>query len=100
MKLSESIKTISELKAHASEIVRDASKNGKTFVITQNGKASVVVQDIKEYERREDRDALLQIIALGTDDILNGRYKPINQAFKDLDKKIKEFKKSSLQNAI
>jgi len=50
MKLSESIKPISYLKAHASEIVNDAYKNRKTYIITQNGYAKVVVYSIDDYE--------------------------------------------------
>lgn len=96
MKLSESIKPISYLKVHTAEMVNDAAQNGKTYVITQNGHAKVVLQDIKEYEKIQDRDALLQILAMGTDDILNGRFKPMKQAFKDLDKKIKTFRKNAI----
>jgi prevent-host-death family protein len=50
MKLSESIKPISYLKAHASEIVNDIYKNRKTYIITQNGYAKVVLYSIDDYE--------------------------------------------------
>jgi prevent-host-death family protein len=50
MKLSESIKPISYLKAHASEIVNDVYKNKKTYIITQNGYAKVVLYSIDDYE--------------------------------------------------
>lgn len=50
MKLSESIKPISYLKAHASEIIRDVYENRKTYIITQNGYAKVVVYSIEDYE--------------------------------------------------
>ncbi|HJY62984.1 MAG TPA: type II toxin-antitoxin system Phd/YefM family antitoxin [Ignavibacteria bacterium] len=51
MKYSEQIKPISYLKAHASEIAKDANENGKTFIITQNGYAKLAIVGIKEYER-------------------------------------------------
>ncbi len=51
MKLSESVKSISYLKANTANLVDDINKNQKTFVITQNGEAKVVVQDIKVYEK-------------------------------------------------
>jgi prevent-host-death family protein len=50
MKLSESIKPISYLKAHASEIINDVYKNRKTYIITQNGYAKVVLYSIDDYE--------------------------------------------------
>jgi len=37
MKLNESVKSISYLKANAAQLIDEANKKGKTFVITQNG---------------------------------------------------------------
>jgi prevent-host-death family protein len=51
MKYSENIKPISFLKSHASEIIRNLNKSKKTIIITQNGEAKAVVQDIKLYEQ-------------------------------------------------
>jgi prevent-host-death family protein len=93
MKLSESIKPISYLKAHASEIVRDAAANGKTYIITQNGEAKVVVQDIKEYEKTQDTLAMLKILAMSQASMKKGKYKPIDKAFSDAIKRINKFKK-------
>ena len=50
MKLSESIKPISMVKSHTSEIIEDMSKNHRTVVITQNGEARAVLQDIDSHE--------------------------------------------------
>jgi len=97
MKLSESIKPISYLKAHASEIVRDVSENGKTLVITQNGKAKVVMQDIKEYEKMQETMALLKILAMSKASLRKGKYKPIDKAFEDVRKKINKLKIDALQ---
>ena len=66
MKPSEAIKPISYLKAHASEIVRDVSGNQKTMVITQNGEAKVILQDIRVYEQTQESLALLKILAISS----------------------------------
>ncbi len=47
MKLSTAVKPISFFKAHAAEIIKSLSENGETLVITQNGEAKAVVQDIQ-----------------------------------------------------
>jgi prevent-host-death family protein len=47
MKLSDQIKPISYLKAHAAEVVRNLSAQEGPLVITQNGEAKVVMQGIK-----------------------------------------------------
>ena len=64
MKLSESVKSISYLKANAANLIDDINKNQKTFVITQNGEAKVVVQDIKIYEKMQETMAMLKILAM------------------------------------
>ena len=46
MKISNQIKPISYLKAHAAEIVRTLGVQREPLIITQNGEAKVVVQDI------------------------------------------------------
>lgn len=73
MKLSSQIKPISYLKAHAAEIVRNLSEQGGPLVITQNGEAKVVMQDIESYEQTQETMALLKILALGTRQVEEGK---------------------------
>ena len=76
MKLSKQIKPISYLKAHAAEIVRNLSKQQEPLVITQNGKAKVVIQDIESYEQTQQTIALLKILSLGIRQIEEGKVLP------------------------
>ena len=76
MKLSTQIKPISYLKAHAAEIVRTLSVQGEPLVITQNGEAKVVLQDIESYEQTQETMALLKILALGTRKIKEAKVQP------------------------
>ena len=76
MKLSSQIKPISYLKAHAAEIVRNMGNQGAPLVITQNGKAKVVLQDIESYEQTQETLALLKILALGNRQIEAGNVEP------------------------
>jgi prevent-host-death family protein len=76
MKLSNQIKPISYLKAHAAEIVRKLGEQQEALVITQNGEAKVVIQDIKSYERTQETMALLKILALGMRQIEEGKVSP------------------------
>jgi len=92
MKQSEAIKPISYLKAHASELINDISGSGKTLVITQNGEAKVVVQDIRAYEEMQESLALLKILAQSSANLQKGRVKPLKKAFADLRKRIREAK--------
>lgn len=76
MKLSSQIKPISYLKAHAAEIVRNMGEQGMPLVITQNGEAKVVLQDIESYERTQETMALLKILALGNRQVEAGNVEP------------------------
>lgn len=64
MKLSESVKSISYLKTNAAKLIDEINKHQKTFVITQNGEAKVVVQDIKIYEKMQETLAMLKLVAM------------------------------------
>jgi prevent-host-death family protein len=92
MKPSESIKPISFLKAHASEMIRDVNENHKTLIITQNGEAKVVIQDVKSYENMRETTALLKILAISSNNIRQGRIKKAETAFAVIEKKIKDIK--------
>ncbi|MDE2965104.1 MAG: type II toxin-antitoxin system Phd/YefM family antitoxin [Acidobacteriota bacterium] len=70
------IKTISTLKAHASEIVRTLGDRGEPLVITQHGEAKAVLQDIDSFETTQETMALLKILALGNRQIEAGQVQP------------------------
>ena len=76
MKLSNRIKPISYLKAHAAEIIRKLGEQREPLVITQNGEAKVVIQDIESYEQTQETMALLKILALGMRQIEEGKVLP------------------------
>ena len=89
MKYSQAIKTISYLKAHASEVIREISNNKETMIITHNGEAKVVVQDIHVYEQTQESLALLKILAQSSANIKKGKFKPASKAFKNIQDRIK-----------
>jgi len=88
MRYSRSIKPISYLKAHASEVIRDITAKKETMIITHNGEAKVIVQDIHVYEQIQESLALLKILAQSSASIKRGMVKPASKAFGDILKKI------------
>ena len=81
MKMSHQIKPISYLKAHAAEVVRELGEVREPMVITQNGEAKLVVQDIRSYEQTMETMALLKILALGNKQIEEKRVTPAGDLF-------------------
>lgn len=84
MSLAEKIKPISYLKANAADILRTVAEDQTPVIITQNGEAKAVLQDIASYERTQETLALLKLIALGERDIAAGRVVPARAALAEL----------------
>ena len=89
MKLSESIQPISYLKAHASEIIRNVAEKRETLIITQNGRAKAVLQDINLYEETQESLAMLKILAKSNKHLKEGKIKKADAVFNELEKRIK-----------
>ncbi len=87
MKLSSHIKPISYLKAHAAEVIRQLGEQREPFIITQNGEAKVVMQDVKSYEQTQETLALLKILALGNQQIEAGKVQAATDVMKRIRKK-------------
>lgn len=82
------IKPISYFKANAAEIIEELGEVGEPMIITQNGEAKAVVQDIVSYEKKEETLALLKILALANRNVEQGRYRPAKDVFSDLRKRL------------
>ena len=77
MRYSSQVKPISYLKANAAEVLLQLAKQREPLVITQNGEAKAVIQDVASYEETQETLALLKILALGNQEIEAGKVKPV-----------------------
>jgi prevent-host-death family protein len=73
MKYSARIRSISYLKANAADVVRQLTEVREPLVITQNGEAKAVIQDVASFEQTQETLALLKILALGNRQIEAGK---------------------------
>ena len=76
MKYSTQVKPVSYLKANTAEVIREITECREPAVITQNGEARLVIQDVVSYEQSHETLALLKILALGQREIDAGLVKP------------------------
>lgn len=74
---STNIKPISYLKANAAEVLQKLAENREPYLITQNGEAKAVLQDIVSYENTQETLALLKILALGNQEIEACKVTPV-----------------------
>ncbi len=77
MRYSTQIRPISYLKANAAEVLQELTDQRQPMVITQNGEAKAVIQDVASYEETQETLALLKILALGNQQVAQGRVKPL-----------------------
>lgn len=48
-------------------------------MITRNGEAKAVIQDVASYEETQETLALLKVLALGTAEIEAGKVRPVGE---------------------
>lgn len=84
MRYSTQVKPISYLKANAAEVLSQLTEQREPIVITQNGEAKAVIQDVASFEETQETLALLKILALGNQDIEAGHTHPLVEVAKRL----------------
>lgn len=79
MRYSTQIRPISYLKANAAEVLEELREQRRPLVITQNGEAKAVIQDVASYEETQETLALLKVLALGNQQIEQGKVKAVGE---------------------
>jgi prevent-host-death family protein len=77
MRYSTQVKPISYLKANAAEVLTHLAEQREPLVITHNGEAKAVLQDVASFEETQETLALLKLLAIGNQDIAAGKIKPV-----------------------
>jgi prevent-host-death family protein len=77
MRYSSQVKPISYLKANAAEVLLQLAEQREPLIITQNGEAKAVIQDVASFEETQETLALLKILALGNQEIEAGKIRPV-----------------------
>jgi prevent-host-death family protein len=80
MKFSTQIKPISYIKSHAAEVLEQLAEEREPIVITQNGEARAVLMDVASYEQSQETLAMLRILAIGEQQVQEGKTVPLAEA--------------------
>ena len=72
------LRTPSLNQTHTAEVVREVNENRETIIITQNGEARAIIQDIATYEQTQESLALLKLFAQGKRNIEDSRSRGIH----------------------
>ena len=90
MRYSTQIKPISYFKANAAEVMLELAESREPMIITQNGEAKAVIQDIASWEQTQETLALLKILALGKRQVEAGQVTPVEDVIAALRAKWKK----------
>ena len=88
MQLAEDIKSVTQLKSRAAELLRTLDENRRPVVITQNGEAKGVLLDVESYRELKDSVLMLKLLAQGEADLRAGRTVPQDEVFQSLEDRL------------
>jgi prevent-host-death family protein len=67
-----SVRPITDLKTHTKDVLDEAVRTGEPILITQNGRARVVVIDAKRHDDTQATLAMLKLLAQSQDSLARG----------------------------
>lgn len=73
MNLAQGITPVTSLKRNSAALIRKARETGQPVIITQNGRATAVLQDVETFERQRKALLLLRLAAQGDQDYRQGK---------------------------
>jgi prevent-host-death family protein len=73
MDLAAAIEPVTELKTRSAQLIKEARTSGQPIVITQNGKATAVLQDVETYQEQRRALLLLKFLAQGDKELREGK---------------------------
>ena len=92
MNLSRDIHPLTDFKRNTAEFLARLKRTGHPLVLTINGKAELVVQDAKSYQRLLDLAERLETIRAvkeGLASVERGEGRPLDAAFDGLEKQLR-----------
>ncbi len=85
MHFSQDIKPISYLKTKTADVIKSVNETQRAIIITQNGEAKAVVQDIRSYENLLNSLSLLKLIIQSENEIEKGDIVAQEEMFEKLE---------------
>lgn len=84
MKLSEDIRSVTELKRNTREIIEQVRRTGRPVVLTINGKAGAVLLDAQTFERHLSAGNMARLLAPAEEDVRAGRTRSMRSYLREL----------------
>ena len=81
-----SIVPVSDLRENAANLLERVKRDRRPVIITQRGRAAVVILSVEDYERGEHERELLRLLALGDQEIAAGRGHDLDDVLAEADR--------------
>lgn len=81
---SENIQPISYLQTNTAEMIENLNNTHQPVIITQNGKAALVIQSVTDYEQTLESLALLKLLVQSQQAVKEGKVISSAEAFTQL----------------
>jgi PHD/YefM family antitoxin component YafN of YafNO toxin-antitoxin module len=91
MNLDQDIRPLTEFKRNTAECIAHLKESGHPLVLTINGKAELVVQDARSYQRLlniAERLETIQAVKEGLASIRRGEGRPMDEVFDELEREL------------
>ena len=89
--MTELVISLTEFKSNAAKYINKMKQQPQSLLLTQNGRAAAVVQDVESYQRQIDAIIMLKLIALGEADIRKGKLNKQSEVFSNIKRQLKNF---------
>jgi len=83
MKLSDDIRSVTDLKRKTREILDKVHRTGRPVILTVNGKADAVLMDAKTFETRLAAANMARLLAPAEEDVRSGRSRPLRSFLRE-----------------
>jgi prevent-host-death family protein len=90
MNISKDIKPVTYLKSRAADLLKQINETHRPVIITQNGEPRAVLQDPQSYEDMRNAIGILKLISQGEEEIKDGKSKPQEEVFKNIESVLNE----------
>ena len=86
--LKETIRPITYLKTNAADVLSTVTQTHAPVIITHNGEAKMVVQDIESYQKLKQSLDMLKLVAMSKKQLEEAKTKPAHEVFKSIEEKL------------
>ncbi len=77
---------VTDLRQDAASVLEELQKADEPWIITQRGRATAVLLNVEAYERSQQENELLRLLAVGEKEIAQGKGHSLDSVMKDADR--------------